>query len=106
MTLPRDPRDYEYQAHALTEWQARRAEKRLARQIDELLDDGRPSRRRVVLGIIAVIVAFAAAIGLLAEVAVAWNTTGDDRFGWLLLLIGAGLVLWFSWVFRDDRGGR
>lgn len=100
MTLPRNPVDDDHQAAVLAAREEQHRAKMAAH--DELLDDGQDTRFLLILGIVLTLLGFAAAIGLIATVAVAWNTTGDDRYGWALLLIGAAVVGWYAYLFRKQ----
>lgn len=93
----------EVQVRALAE----REEKRRARQIahDELLEEQRTSLFLAVVGVVLVLAGFTAGIGVIVCLAVAWNRTGDDRFGWLALLFIAAVTVGYAYSFRKHPDG-
>lgn len=47
---------------------------------------------------------FVLTVALVTGVVVAWTATGDDRFGWALLLVMVGVVGGYAYSFRKPTG--
>lgn len=91
-----------HQERTLAEQEARRAEKRLARQIaaEELVLDVEQTWQMAVLGIVVTLALFGIALAIVVTLAYAWHLTGDVRFLWYLALSVVGMVVGFSCLFR------